>query len=148
MSDFSADGASEQGYVNPVYIQIGTKDAKEIFPTSYNVKDSCKLLGSPSEGGLMQYDNKVTQPREITFTGIVKKEHMTDLIEAARDLVGDNDLNNILCKFYGKSGEVDKMVIESCEEIGSSNRYDAIEVKFVLREYLEHNSSSGSNLTL
>ena len=142
MGDFTSDGGG--GTVQPVYLSTSGIDAMEIFPTSYNVKDSAKLLGSPSEGGLMQYDNKVTQPREVSFTGILKADHFS-LVEAMRDLVADNNLGNILCTFQGKSGKVDKMVIESFEEIGNSNRYDAVEVKFVLRKYLEHNNSNSTS---
>lgn len=142
MGDFTSDGGG--GTVTPVYLSASGIDAMEIFPTSYNVKDSAKLLGSPSESGLMQYDNKVTQPREITFTGILKHP-FGDTIDAMRELVADNDLGNILCTFQGKGGKVDKMVIESFEEIGTSNRYDAVELKFVLREYLEHNNSKSTS---
>lgn len=139
MGDLVTDGA--EGTVQPVYLDTSAGDLWEIFPTSYNVKDSCKLLGSPSEGGLMQYDNKVTQPREITFSGIVKSPAF-HLIPAMRKIVNSNDLHECLCTFYGKAGDVSNMVIESFEEIGDRNRYDAVEVKFVLREYLEHNKNS------
>ena len=138
MADFTGDGGGG-GSVPAVYLQMNGADTLEIFPTSYNIKDSCKMLGSPSEGGLTQYDNKVTQPREVTFTGILKKDNFST-ISAIREIVDDTDLGTILCTFYGKGGSVEKMVIESFEEIGTSNRYDAVEVKFVLREYLEHNS--------
>lgn len=137
MGDFSSDGAN--GSINAVYLSTSNGQLWEIFPTSYNVKDSCKLLGSPSEGGLTQYDNKVINPREISFTGIIKSGHF-GLVPAIRRIMESTDLKECLCEFYGKAGDVDMMVIESFEEIGDKNRYDAIEVKFVLREYLEHNS--------
>ena len=112
----------------------------EVFPTSYNVKDSCKLLGSPSEGGLTMYDNKVLQPRTVSFTGILKAPYFS-MIPAMREIVATQSLAQSKCKFQGKGGQVSDMIIESFEEVGDKNRYDAVEVKFVLREYLEHNKN-------
>ena len=86
----------------------------------------------------MQYDNKVIQPRVVTFTGILKQPYFTS-IPGIRRSVESTSLSRSLCKFYGKGGGVSNMVIESFEEIGDRNRYDAVEVKFVLKEYLEHN---------
>ena len=138
MAGFEGDGG--HGTVQPVVLYTSGGTLMEVFPTSYTVKDSCKLLGSPSEGGLTMYDNKVLQPRTVSFTGILKAPYFS-MIPAMREIVATQSLAQSKCKFQGKGGQVSDMIIESFEEVGDKNRYDAVEVKFVLREYLEHNKN-------
>ena len=136
MADFNSDGG--KGNVNPVYISIKGAPLLQIFPTNYTEKNHCTMLGSPSEKGLKMYDNKVRQPSTVQFTGILKvaqKSAMTKL----RVQIKKNQLSDILCTFQSKSGTIENMIIESIEEVGDSNRYDAMEVRVSLSEYLEHN---------
>ena len=145
MGDLTADRGWETSAVNAVYLALGEgsdsgegSGLMEIFPTSYNIKNSCKLLGSPSEGGLTQYDNKVIQPSEVSFTGIIKSDYFRT-VQEIRDNIDKMDLGSLKCQFMGKAGDIKNMIIETFEEIGTPNRYDAVEVKVTLREFLEHN---------
>lgn len=137
MADFNADKGSGNGSVKPVYIKAGGANLTAIFPTQYNRKSHCALLGSPSEKGVKQYDNKVIQPSTIQMTGIVKYTDWGSLA-VLRDQVRYHSLQKILCTFYGKSGSAERMIIESVEEIGESNRYDGVEVRITMTEFLEH----------
>ena len=136
MSDFNSDGG--RGNVNPVYLSIKGTPLLQIFPTNYTEKNHCTMLGSPSESGLKMFDNKVRQPSTVQFTGILKvaqKSAMTKL----RVQIKKNQLADLLCTFQSKSGTIENMIIESVEEVGESNRYDAMEIRVSLTEYLEHN---------
>lgn len=138
MSDFNSDGG--RGNVNPVYISIKGIPLLQIFPTNYTEKNHCTMLGSPSEKGLQMFDNKVRQPSTVQFTGILKvaqKSAMTKL----RVQIKKNQLSDLLCTFQSKSGTIENMIIESIEEVGEANRYDAMEVRVSLTEYLEHNKA-------
>lgn len=138
MSDFNSDGG--RGNVNPVYISIKGIPLLQIFPTNYTEKNHCTMLGSPSEKGLQMFDNKVRQPSTVQFTGILKvaqKSAMTKL----RVQIKKNQLSDLLCTFQSKSGTIENMIIESVEEVGEANRYDAMEVRVSLTEYLEHNKA-------
>lgn len=138
MSTFIRDG--NKGTVTPVYLKTAGGPIVSIFPTFYTERNHCALLGSPSEGGLQMYDNKVRQPTTIQFSGIVKSVE-TDVFTHLRRVIRAIALNDILCEFQTKSGIVKNMIIESIEEIGSNQRYDAMEIKVSLVEYLEHNAS-------
>ena len=136
MGYFSKDGGT--GKVQPVYLSLQGGDLLQIFPTQYNQTNSCQMLGSPSEAGLKQFDNKVIQPATVQFTGIVKYSERS-VITSLRTKVKQLELKEILCAFQSKAGSIKNMIIESVEEIGESNRYDGIEVRISLREFLEHN---------
>ena len=135
MAGFEGDGGAGK---DPVYIMVSGGSAVEIFPLSYNIKDHCKMLGSPSETGLMQCDHKVIQPREVTFTGVLKRPYFKR-IAGFRRSVNSMSLGTSLSAFVGKGGQVKKMFIVAFEEIGQNNRFDGVEVKFTMQEYLEHN---------
>ena len=136
--DFNSDGG--KGKVQPVYLRLSDGPLLSIFPTNYNQKNHCSLLGSPSESGQMQYDNKVIQPSTVQFTGIVKNANKRDIIRI-RTMIKSFKLQKIKCQFQTKAGKIDNMIIESIEEIGEPNRYDAMEIKVSLLEYLEHNQA-------
>ena len=136
--NFEMDGCN---CPNPVYIMISGARIAEIFPLNYNVKDTCKMLGSPSEGGLQQCDHKVVQPRVVSFTGILKKSYYHE-IKGYRHCVEAMNMGTALCSFMGRGGQVNKMFLTEFEEIGNSNRLDSVEVKFTLTEYLEHNKEN------
>lgn len=136
--DFLTDGGNG---VDPVYLKVPNKALYEIFPLNYSVKDMCALCGSPSEKGVIQYDNKVRKPAVITFTGIVKYsayDVFADLIETLRA----TKPATMFCTFYAKSaGKInpdDYMILESVEEIGDNQRYDGVEVRITLMEFLHH----------
>ena len=131
MGDLIADGG------NKVFLSTSSGSLFELFPTSYNVKDSSKLLGSPAESGEIKYDHKVIQPRVVTFTGILKAPYFSE-IRSLRNSVASQDLSKCICTFVGKGGTVKNMIIESMEEVGDKNRFDAVELKFTLKEYLVH----------
>ena len=137
MADFETDGG--QGSVQPVYLKVSGSPLLQIFPTQYNERNYCSMLGSPSEGGQMQYDNKVRQPSTVQFTGIVKYSQK-DVFTVLRTMIKKIKLADIICEFQSKSGTISNMIIESIEEVGEANRYDAMEVRVKLLEYLEHNA--------
>ncbi|MBO6031933.1 MAG: hypothetical protein J6Q22_10870 [Prevotella sp.] len=124
---------------NSVYLSTSKGDLIQIFPTSYNVKDSCRLLGSPLENGETRFDHKALDPRTITFTGILKSPNF-QIISKISNAVASQDLKECLCTFVGKGGTVKNMIIKTFEEVGDKNRYDAVEVRFTLQEYLVHQS--------
>jgi len=136
MEDFEKDGGG--GKVQPVYIAVQGFPLVQIFPTNYTQKDHCSLLGSPSESGTTQYDNKVTQPSTVQFTGIVKSTQK-GVFKTIRDIMKKNRLSDIICQFQSKAGQIDNMIIDSLEEVGESNRYDGIEIRVSMTEFLEHN---------
>ena len=137
MGNFSRDEGGGGG-VQAVYIAVQGAPLLQIFPTNYNQKNHCTMIGSPSEEGLTQFDNKVNQPTTVQFTGIVKYSER-DVFDTIRQLMKSYDLNKLICQFQSKAGRVDNMIIESIEEIGESNRYDGMEIRVVMQEYLEHN---------
>lgn len=132
------DKPSSGGRVNPVYLKIGGTNYLQIFPTSYHEKHSCALIGSPSEKGQQMMDNKVVQPATVTFTGIVKYPNKDIFVSIINHLIKKRKLENLLCTFYSKAGARGNMIVESIEEIGESNRYDGIEIKVTLKQYLIH----------
>ena len=138
MSDFNSDGG--RGNVNPVYISIKGVPLLQIFPTNYTEKNYCTMLGSPSEKGLQMFDNKVRQPSTVQFTGIVKVAQKS-VFGKIRAKMKSNQLSEIICQFQSKSGSIDNMIIESLEEVGESNRYDGMEIRVSMIEYLEHNKT-------
>ena len=138
MSDFSADGG--RGSVQPVYLSIKGSPLLQIFPLNYTQKNHCSLLGSPSEDGTTMYDNKVIQPTTVQFTGIVKTSEK-GVFRKIRDRIKSHRLSEIICQFQSKAGQIGNMIIDSIEEIGESNRYDGIEIRVSLTEFLEHNKS-------
>lgn len=136
MADFATDGG--RGAVQPVYISVKGAPLLQIFPTSYTQKDHCSLLGSPSESGTTQYDNKVIQPSTVQFTGIVKSTQK-GVFKVIRNVMKKYGLSDIICQFQSKAGQIDNMIIDSLEEVGESNRYDGIEIRVSMTEFLEHN---------
>ena len=128
--------------MTPVVLHANGGDYYQIYPTSYVQKNSCQLIGSPSEMGLQQFDNKVRQPISIQMTGIVKYENSKTVFTPLRMLIKEVKLSKMLCEFQTKAGQVKKMVIESIEEVGDPSRYDAMEIRVSLVEYLEHNVNS------
>lgn len=136
MAGFDKDGG--EGSVDPVCISVKGTPLLQIFPLNYNQKNYCKLIGSPSEKGLTQFDNKVREPSTVQFTGIVKYSQRS-VIKAIRAQMKKITLSELICQFQSKSGEIDNMIIDSIEEIGEATRYDGVEVKISLTEYLEHN---------
>lgn len=142
MSYFSADQAPDSSGVEPVYIKVAGGELVQIFPLNYNATHSAALLGSPSEKGVTQYDNKVIQPKRIEFTGILKASEVQVVKKLEKSLYTHN-LKNMKCTFYGKSGEISSnMLIETFSEIGNNDTYDAVTVHVKLAEFLEHNMSS------
>lgn len=140
MANFERDGGGG-GSVDPVYIAIKGTPLLQIFPTNYNQKNHCTMIGSPSEKGLTQFDNKVIQPTTVQFTGVVKYSQRS-VFNTIRLTMKRIKLSDIICQFQSKAGRIDNMILESIEEIGESNRYDGIEIKVVMQEYLEHNVAS------
>ena len=138
MANFDSDGG--QGTVNPVYIAIKGTPLLQIFPTNYTQKNHCTMLGSPSEKGLQMFDNKVLQPSTVQFTGIVKSSQKS-VFGKIRAKMKSNELSEIKCEFQSKAGNIENMVIESIEEVGESNRYDGMEIRVSMIEYLEHNKA-------
>lgn len=138
MGNFNSDEGGG-GAVQAVYIAVKGTPLLQIFPTNYTQKNHCTMIGSPSEGGQTQFDNKVNQPSTVQFTGIVKYQQRS-VFNAIRNLMKSYKLQNLLCQFQSKAGRIDNMIIESIEEVGESNRYDGMEIKVVMQEYLEHNS--------
>ena len=138
MSDFNSDGG--RGSVDPVYISLKGVPLLQIFPTNYTEKNHCTMLGSPSEKGLQMFDNKVRQPSTVQFTGIVKVAQKS-VFGKIRAKMKSNQLSEIICQFQSKSGSIDNMIIESLEEVGESNRYDGMEIRVSMIEYLEHNKT-------
>lgn len=129
------------GSVTPVRLKPKGEDIYTIFPTSYTTKNHCQMLGSPSEWGLKQFDNKVIQPSTVQLTGIIKSENAESTLTKLRKQIKMLSLENTLCEFQGKGGTMQKMIIESIEEVGEPNRYDAVEVRISLLEFLEHSKS-------
>jgi hypothetical protein len=142
VADFEKDnlGGNES---NAVYIAIRGKRFLQIFPTNYVQKNHCTMIGSPSEKGVIQFDNKVIQPTTVQFTGIVKSSQK-DVFTDIRATMKQIQLENIICQFKSKAGRIDNMILESIEEIGESSRYDGIEIKVTMQEYLEHNVTQQS----
>lgn len=138
---FNYDGGNGNGSIGPVYLQVKGADLLAIFPLNYSYKNQCLLLGSPAETGMMQYDHKVTQPATILFTGVVKYTEWR-VLDEIRGNLKSRKLENILCTFYHKSGRAERMIINYIEETGESARYDGVEVKVSLTEFLEHNVAS------
>ena len=138
MGTLTSDGEITRE-VDPVYIVLAKGGSLDpIFPTHYSVKHRCKLLGSPSEKGVIEYDNKVVQPTIINFTGIIKNEFFDKLETLQKNLLETRRLEDMMCTVYTKAGTYEKMILQEVEEVGESNRYDAVEARIVLEEYLEH----------
>lgn len=137
---FGKDGAASGDGVQAVYLETADGALVEIFPLNYSYQNSCALLGSPAESGMMQYDHKVIQPSAVNFTGIVKYEGWKAL-SSIRAAIRSMNLENMKCTFYTKARTAKNMMAESIEEIGNNTRYDAVEIKVVLKEFLEHNST-------
>ena len=131
---FDADGC-KGGEVNPVYIKVSS-DILEIYPTSYDACASCSLIGSPSEMGQEVLDQKVIRPTNISFTGVLKKEHFDKISEFIDHIKSSNLEELLVCTFYSKGNTWEKMLIEDFHEIGSPDRYDAVEVSVKLHEFL------------
>ena len=140
--DFLSDGGQSNGGVKPVYLQVKGTPMMQIFPLSYTYKNNCALLGSPSELGVKQYDHKVIQPSTVSFTGVIKYTNW-ELLDEIRDSLRSHKLENCLCTFYTKSGKAEKMMIDTLEEIGDNHRYDGVEIRVQLTEFLEHNMAVG-----
>lgn len=140
MADFTRDGA-RGGSVQPVLLSVNGAGLLEIFPTQYNVKNSCQLIGSPSEKGIKQIDNKVILPTTVQMTGIVKFSERGVFGKIKRTMK-QNTLSKLVCVFQSKAGRASNMILENLEEIGESNRYDGIEIRVQLQEFLEHNKVS------
>lgn len=139
MADFNTD--STGGNVQSVFLSIPNGgELLEIFPTSYTQKDYCQMIGSPSEMGLMTFDNKVRMPSTVQLTGIVKYENRS-IFDKLRKMTKSKNLGELRCTFQSKADEIQNMIIESVEEVGSPNRYDAMEIKISLQEYMEHGKS-------
>ena len=138
MSDFEKDGG--RGSVDAVYLSVHDADLLQIFPINYNQKNYCTMIGSPSESGQQQFDNRVRQPTTVQFTGIVKYSQRAVFVRIRR-LMKTHKLSDLLCQFYTKAGHIENMVIESLEEVGDASRYDGIEIRVSLLEYLEHNAT-------
>ena len=132
---FSSDGGG--GSVSPVILKVGGSSYVQIFPTSYTAKANCALLGSPSERGTTIYDNKVVKPTEIDFTGIVKYAHRNVITSIIRHLKKTRTLAALMCSLRTKAGNYDHMILEVCEEKGTSQRYDGMEIHVRMKEYLE-----------
>ena len=137
MVDFERDGGGGRK-VQPVYIAVKGQPLWEIFPTQYTQKNHCTMIGSPSEKGLTQFDNKVIQPTTVQFTGIVKYSQRA-VFTSIRTTMKQIKLANIICQFQSKAGRISNMILESVEEIGESSKYDGIEIRVTMQEYLEHN---------
>lgn len=135
---FDADGG--KGSVQPVILSVKGTEYLQIFPTQYTQTNSNALIGSPSEGGQQQIDNKVRQPIKIQFTGVVKYSNRSTVTDI-RARMKSMELDELKCIFQTKAGRAENMLIETFEEIGDSNRYDGIEIKVSLLEYLEHNAT-------
>lgn len=142
MGNFNRDEGGG-GAVQPVYIKVKGTPLLQIFPTHYTQKNHCTMIGSPSEGGQKQFDNKVNNPSVVQFTGIVKYAQRS-VFEMIRQMMKSYQLENLLCEFQSKAGRITNMIIESLEEVGESNRYDGMEIKVSMQEYLEHNANKGS----
>lgn len=140
MAYFDKDGGGG-GAVTPVYLKVKGTSLLQIFPTSYNEKHSCQLLGSPSETGQQQLDTKVVVPSTVQFTGIVKYAERDVVRFIYNNLRKDRKLEKLRCEFMSKAGRIVNMILENIEEIGEANRYDGIEIRVSLLEYLEHNPS-------
>lgn len=138
MADFGSDGG--KGAVQAVYISVKGAPLLQIFPLNYTQKNHCKLIGSPSEQGLTQFDNKVIEPTTVQFTGIVKYAQRS-VFNTIRVLMKKINLNDLLCEFQSKAGDISNMIIDSIEEIGESSRYDGIEIRVSMTEYLEHSTA-------
>ena len=138
MSDFRRDEGGG-GAVQAVYIAVKGTPLLQIFPTQYTQKNHNTMIGSPSEAGLKQFDNKVIQPSTVQFTGIVKYSERA-VFNLIRNMMKSYKLQNLLCAFQSKAGSIENMIIESIEEIGESSRYDGIEIRVSMQEYLEHNT--------
>lgn len=138
MSNFNRDEGGG-GSVQAVYIAVKGTPLLQIFPTNYTQKNHCTMIGSPSEGGQMQFDNKVNQPATVSFTGIVKSTQRS-VFNTIRVMMKSYKLQNLKCTFQSKAGKIQNMIIESIEEVGESNRYDGMEIRVQMQEYLEHNA--------
>ena len=136
-ADLTSDGCSNS---NPVYIATSGGSLMSIFPTSYTIKNNCKLIGSPVESGETRFDHKVKMPTTITFTGILKEPKYSEIASLKKSIDAEA-ISECKCTFYGKAGTAENMIIEAFEEIGDKNRLDAVEVRVSLREYLIHESS-------
>ena len=138
MADFGSDGG--KGSVQAVYISVKGQPLLQIFPLNYTQKNHCTLIGSPSEQGLTQFDNKVIQPTTVQFTGIVKYSQRS-VFNTIRVLMKKINLSDLICEFQSKAGDISNMIIDSLEEIGESSRYDGIEIRVSMTEYLEHSTA-------
>ena len=145
MAAFDQDGCSERSSgVQPVMLSLSGQELVVIFPLNYNESNRFKMIGSPSEAGQIEFDNRVIQPSTVQFVGIVKDAQREVIRELRKSLEGAT-LDELKCKFQGKGGSISNMIIENFEEVGESNRYDGIEVRVTLQEYLEHNNSSATS---
>lgn len=140
MAYFDSDGGGGKA-VDPVYLKCEGSDLLQIYPLSYHSSYTNSLIGSPSELGVEQLDNKVVNPAKVDFTGIVKYPQRRVFMKLRKNMLKIK-LQNLKCVFYSKAGYISNMLIEKLEEIGDNKRYDGIEIRVSLHEYLEHSVSN------
>lgn len=129
-------GASE----GKVLLKVKGTSLVELQVTSYTQTDPYQMIGSPSEAGLIQFDNRIRQPIQVQVKGIVNIRDKK-IITAMRGAAKSNKLSDLKCSFMTKVGEVKDMIIENIDVQGDSHRYNGVEVSIRLKEFLEHNPS-------
>lgn len=138
MTDFNTENPESVNSIAPAYIKMPDGTLTHFFMTQYSAKHRVALLGSPSEKGIMELDNKVIQPKIITARGLMKYQSFEDLNKLYETL-RKKIIKEIVIKFYCKSKKVcSNMLLQELEELGTNDKIDAIEVVITMQEFLAH----------
>lgn len=126
--DFNRDDglvflATESGVMNAIYM------------SRYRIERTARMIGSPGENGIQNFDNKVRMPITVSLTGLIMESSYSDLGEARKSFEA-GDLQGSLCYFYAREETVENLVITRLVGSASTEHFDAIEVEIELMEYI------------
>ena len=138
--DFTQDpnDFTSEGGVAACWFKCESVSLLGIYGMNVSVNTQCRFLGTPSEQGIMRLDNKVPVPTTATFVGFVKPLTFSKLA-SARKTIFKNEVDR--GTLYTKNAVYENMMIESMQELCSHERFDCIEVRINLKDYLEENAA-------
>ena len=131
----------ENGYYSrpdtaDVFIESSSGKYAEIFISSVNESYSISVLGSPGEKGIVKFDNRVRNPTIVSIEGNVRESSYA-VLKKLRSLQKKGNLNEALCKFYGRDGEcVSNLVVTKLVVRTTSDRLNMVGISLELQEFI------------
>lgn len=116
-----------------VHLVIDNDPILSVYTLSYDDDVATRFTSSPAENGTEIIDGKFNVPASVNIVGVIKASDYST-VEKIRQSVRSN--KKILCKFYGKAGMLDNMLIERIHSRGTSQRLDAVEVSISLKQWM------------